>query len=50
MKFEKLTNFQLKLLLNRQQIPKLIGLDIGTVSTGVAVSCEKMKEAFVREI
>jgi hypothetical protein len=43
MKFEKLTNYQMKLLLNRLPKPKLIGLDLGGFSTGVSVSCDKLK-------
>ena len=47
MTLTKLTLYQAKLLLQRTVNPKLLSFDLGTNSTGVAVSSPDFQEAYV---
>lgn len=49
MAWKKVSSFAMKLHLNRIEGPKqVLALDIGTLSTGVAISCLDLKKAYVK--
>ena len=48
MGWKQMSQFGLKLYLNQQPGPKkLLGFDIGSINTGVSVSCDSLTNAYV---
>lgn len=48
MKWKKMSRYGMKLALNQMEAPKkLISLDVGTISTGVGISCSNLHKSYV---
>lgn len=48
---KSMTRFGMKLALSQIQGPKrILALDVGTLNTGVAVSCPQLKQSYVKSL